>query len=86
MQYKKELKAEGGKKAEIKRRLDAKRLGEWSHVGCFVGQNIMGKILMLCRDALLSGTEPNIDYALLQSAHINLLGQELSFNQQLQVA
>lgn len=86
MQYKKELKAEGGKKAEIKRRLDAKRLGEWSHVGCFVGQNIMGKILMLCRDALLSGTEPAIDFGLLRSARINLLGQELSFNQQLQVA
>lgn len=86
MQYKKELKAQGIKKAEIKRRLDAKRLGAWSNVGCFMGQNIMGKILMLCRDALLSGMEPAIDFDLLRAARIYLLGEELSFNQQLQVA
>ncbi|MBR1550846.1 MAG: NADAR family protein [Muribaculaceae bacterium] len=84
--YKKELKAQGYNKAAIKRECDTKRLGEWSQVGVFVGRNVMGKILMACRRALVNGTEPNIDYALLQEAHINLLGKELTFNQYVKAA
>ena len=42
--------------------------------------NIMGKILMICREALVNGCEPVIDYALLRSKHINLLGKELNFS------
>ncbi len=78
--YRKELKELGVIKAEIKRRLDAKRLGEWSTVGVFRGKNIMGKILMLCRDALIQGCEPCIDYDVLNAAHIHLLGKKLKFN------
>ena len=84
--YKKELKAQGMSKAAIKRALDAKRLGEWATIGEFVGQNAMGKILMACREALVKGVEPAIDYTLLRNAHVNLLGKELSFNQAIQVA
>lgn len=84
--YKKELKAQGFNKAAIKRTQDEKRLGEWGKIGRFVGKNVMGKILMLCRDALLNDCEPCIDYALLKSMHIDLLGNELSFNQYIEAA
>lgn len=77
----KELKAQGMCKAAIKREQDRMRLGEWATVGQFVGQNLMGKILMVCKEALEYGSEPSIDYALLKSKHINILGKKLSFNQ-----
>ena len=77
----KELKAQGMCKATIKREQDRMRLGEWATVGQFVGQNLMGKILMVCKEALEYGSEPSIDYALLKSKHIYILGKKLSFNQ-----
>lgn len=77
----KELKSQGMCKAAIKREQDRMRLGEWATVGLFVGQNLMGKILMACKEALEYGSEPSIDYALLKSKHINILGKKLSFNQ-----
>lgn len=77
--YKKELKAKGLSKAAIKREQDKIRLGEWSAVGEFRGKNVMGKILMACRDALHNGVEPLIDYALLHEKRINLLGRLVSF-------
>ena len=76
---KKELKAKGMKKAAIKHEQDTKRLGEWASIGECRGKNIMGKILMACRDALRNGSEPLIDYALLSEKRINLLGRLLSF-------
>ena len=84
--YKKVLKAQGMCKAAIKREQDRMRLGEWSTTGIFRGQNLMGKILMACKQALEQGAEPPIDYALLQDAHINLLGRELTFNQYVKAA
>lgn len=84
--YKKVLKAQGMCKAAIKREQDRMRLGEWSTTGIFRGQNLMGKILMVCKQALEQGAEPPIDYALLQDAHINLLGKELTFNQYIKAA
>ena len=77
---KKSLLAKGMTKAAVKREQDRRRLGEWSRVGVFEGMNIMGKILMICREALVNGCEPVIDYALLRSKHINLLGKELNFS------
>ena len=77
----KDLKAQGKCKAAIKRELDRMRLGEWAAVGQFVGQNLMGKILMACREALENGSDPGIDYALLSSKRIHILGKELTFNQ-----
>ena len=82
----KELKAQGMCKAAIKREQDKMRLGEWATIGVFKGQNLMGKILMTCKQALEQGAEPPIDYALLQEAHINLLGRELTFNQYVKAA
>ncbi len=38
------------------------------------------------RDALIQGCEPCIDYDVLNSAHIYLLGKELKFNDLNQVA
>lgn len=77
-----ELKKAGvGSDAEIDRRLDALRLGEWSGVGTFVGQNILGKILMVCLQALRTGTPPAIDLAHLHNAHIHILGTELPFTE-----
>ena len=73
------MRSQGLSEAEIKRRLDALRLGEWSHEGTFVGQNIMGKVLMVCRDSLRTGTPPAIDLALLRQARINFFGTVLPF-------
>lgn len=82
----KELKVQGMCKAAIKREQDRMRLGEWATIGVFKGQNLMGKILMTCKQALEQGAEPPIDYVLLQEAHINLLGKELTFNQYVKAA
>lgn len=78
--YKKQLEANGYCKAAIKRACDEKRLGEWRKQGVFVGKNLMGKILMLCRDAVLRSTTPDIDLELLHSKKIYLLGKLLTFD------
>lgn len=48
-------------------------------IGTFVGQNNLGKILMICRNCLIQGVEPPIDYALLNRSNIHILGKRLSF-------
>ena len=78
--YKAQLLAMGMNKAAIKRAIDAKRLGEWRHQGCFVGKNFMGKILMLCKRALENGTEPDINYSLLRTKRIHLNGELMTFD------
>ena len=83
---KKDLKAKGMCKAAIKREQDRLCLGEWTGVGCFEGKKLMDKILMACRDALEKNCDPGIDYALLESKHINILGEELSFIKCLEAA
>lgn len=45
--------------------------------GQLVGENNLGKILMICRRALVEGSEPHIDYDLLHSSHIYLFGHRL---------
>lgn len=81
MEFKKSRLAEGLGKCQIKRMVDAKRLGEWRQQGYFRDKNIMGKILMMCRDAVSHGVELDIDYALLRSKEIYLGGQLLTFEQ-----
>lgn len=49
------------------------------NIGTLTGQNNIGKILMICRKCLNDGSKPEIDYALLQSAHITLFGKETAF-------
>ena len=46
--------------------------------GQLVGANAMGKILMLCRDALRSGVPPMIDTAKLNEVGIFILGQRVT--------
>jgi predicted NAD-dependent protein-ADP-ribosyltransferase YbiA (DUF1768 family) len=48
-------------------------------IGTFVGQNNLGKILMICRDCLIQGVEPPIDYNLLETKDIHILGKRISF-------
>ena len=49
------------------------------NIGTFVGQNNIGKILMICRRCLVEGTEPPIDRTLLNSANLTRLGNHLTF-------
>lgn len=79
-EYKKKLEADGFSKAAIKKACDEKRLGDWRKQGVFVGKNLMGKILMLCRDAVMRGTTPDINLELLRSKKIYLLGKLLPFD------
>lgn len=48
-------------------------------IGTFVGQNNLGKILMICRDCLIQGVEPPIDYNLLETKDIHIMGKRLTF-------
>lgn len=48
-------------------------------IGTFVDQNNLGKILMICRDCLIQGVGPPIDYNLLETKDIHILGKRISF-------
>lgn len=48
-------------------------------IGTFIGENNIGKILMLCRRCLIEGIEPPLDRALLNAANITILGNSLTF-------
>ena len=49
------------------------------NVGIFRGHNNIGKILMICRDCIKRGIEPDIDLNLLRSKNIHILGKRLTF-------
>lgn len=49
------------------------------NIGEFVGQNNIGKILMICRRCLIEGIEPPIDRSHLNSANITIFGNHLTF-------
>ncbi len=51
------------------------------HIGKFVGQNNIGKILMICRNSLIEGTAPAIDYDLLNQSQITIFGKVLTFTE-----
>lgn len=48
-------------------------------IGLFKGQNNIGKILMMCRQCLKNGTQPEIDLKLLESKDIYIFGKRISF-------
>ena len=50
------------------------------YVGCYEGQNNMGKVLKLCQIALLNKVAPPIDYDLLREKQIYLFGELLTFD------
>lgn len=79
--YKKELAARGLGKGAVKEACNMMRLGGWRHRGVFEGQNVMGKILMICRNALHLGVAPRIDYELLRSKEIHMHGSTLTFDE-----
>lgn len=60
--------------------LISKECGNITNVGSFVGENNMGKILMMCKIALQNNTVPPIDYELLRAKKIYLFGELLTFN------
>ena len=51
-----------------------------NHIGTWEGVNCMGKILTICKHCLEDGTQPPIDYDLLRSKQIYLLGKLLTFD------
>lgn len=60
--------------------LISKECGKITNVGNFVGENNMGKILMMCKIALRNNTVPPIDYELLREKKIYLFGELLTFD------
>lgn len=48
-----------------------------NQVGVFTGQNNLGKILMLCREAIKNNITPKIDYNLLSKYDIFLMNKRL---------
>lgn len=54
-------------------------LWDYCNVGVFEGRNQMGKILTYIKDCLHKGSEPDIDYALLDRKRIYLLGNRVEF-------
>ena len=65
-------------KAALKRLVNSETC-KVNGIGTFVGQNNLGKILMICRDCLIQGVEPPIDYNLLEAKDIHILGKRISF-------
>ena len=63
-------------KKESDERLNKER-NRWNNYGIWSGKNLMGKIIKMCSICLQQGVELPIDYELLKSKHIYLLGQEL---------
>ena len=64
------------KKKDLKKLLNVE-LNKVRNVGLFEGQNNMGKILMICRDCLQNGTEPQVDLNMLASKGIYILGEKI---------
>ncbi len=52
-----------------------------NNIGCFVGNNVMGKIIKVCSLSLLYGQEPPIDYDLLTEKGLTMCGHIMNFNQ-----
>lgn len=71
-------KAKGTTKQEYEKTINILR-NRIQVVGVWVGENNIGKILMLCREALKSNTEPEIDYDLLNKSNITIFGQTVKF-------
>lgn len=52
-------------------------LWDYCNMGVYEGKNVMGKILMIVKDCLHNGTEPDIDYDLLRSKDIHFCGKRI---------
>ena len=67
-------------KAKELARLKMQARNSISNFGIWEGANCMGKILTICKHCIENGTQPPIDYELLKSKKIFLLGDLLSFD------
>lgn len=54
-------------------------LWEYCNVGTYIGNNVMGKILTIVKQCLHDGTQPDIDYELLNNKNIYFLGKLVKF-------
>ena len=55
-------------------------LWDYCNVGIYTGNNVMGKILTYLKQCLHDNIEPDINYALLKSKKIHLLGKLIDFD------
>lgn len=62
--------------------LISRECGKITNIGCFIGQNNMGKILKMCQIALRHNLTPPIDYGLLKEKKIYLFGELLTFDKE----
>ncbi|MCI5619269.1 MAG: NADAR domain-containing protein [Rikenellaceae bacterium] len=65
-----------------KDRMVSAYMNDFCNHGIFEGNNEMGKILMIVKKCLHDGTEPQIDYELLKSKNIYLMGQSVFSEEQ----
>lgn len=68
----------GWKKKDIEslKSVDVNRL---DNIGEWVGENNMGKVLMICRDSLRENKRPDFNTDLLNSANIYIMGKKVVF-------
>ena len=66
-------------KGNDKKTLEMKTRNSLNYIGVYEGKNLMGKILKLCQLAIIENKELDIDYNLLRSKNIFLLGELLVF-------
>lgn len=66
------------KKAEDE--AENKLMWDYCNVGTYEGYNVMGKILTLVKECLHDGTEPEIDYELLQRKNLYIAGKSIDFD------
>lgn len=66
-------------KKDLKKKISIE-INKINDIGVWVGQNNIGKILMMCKEALKKGVEPDIDYNLLESKNIYILGKKFARN------
>lgn len=60
--------------------IENRLLWEYCNVGTYIGNNVMGKILTIVKQCLHNGTQPDIDYELLNSKNIYFLGNLIRFD------
>ena len=73
------LEGQFNSKKKLEAEIDKSVLQRTHTIGKYIGQNNIGKIIMICRDCLINGTEPDIDYDLLKSTNISIFGNVLKF-------
>lgn len=69
----------GFKSEAAKKRYVDELLWDYCNVGVYTGNNVMGKILTYIKQCLHDQTAPDIDYDLLQSKKIHILGKLIDF-------